>query len=120
MSKDFAEIAHDVVAGVGLLQRGAPDTMKAFGSLSTAATAAKAIDTKTKELMALAIGIAVHCDGCVVMDMVEEYRTRAGKCRELANSMTTPVDQQIFDWMAQAWEKLADLRKLDREPEPEA
>jgi hypothetical protein len=54
------------------------------------------------------------------MDMVEEYRTRAGKCRELANSMTTPVDQQIFDWMAQAWEKLADLRKLDREPEPEA
>ena len=33
MSKDFAEIAHDVVAGVGLLQRGAPDTMKAFGSL---------------------------------------------------------------------------------------
>jgi hypothetical protein len=54
------------------------------------------------------------------MDMVEEYRTRAGKCRELANLMTTPVDQQIFDWMAQAWETLADLRKLDREPEPEA
>ena len=32
MSKDFAEIAHDVIAGVGLLQRGAPDTMKAFGA----------------------------------------------------------------------------------------
>jgi hypothetical protein len=54
------------------------------------------------------------------MDMVEEYRTHAGKCRELAKSMTAPVDQQIFDWMGQAWEKLADLRKLDREPEPEA
>ena len=65
MSKDFAEIAHDVITGVGLLQRGSPDTMKAFGALSTAATASKAIDTKTKELMALAIGIAVHCDGCV-------------------------------------------------------
>lgn len=65
MSKDFAEISHDVVAGVGLLQRSVPDTMKAFGALSTAATASKAIDTKTKELMALAIGIAVHCDGCV-------------------------------------------------------
>lgn len=25
MSKDFAEIAHDVIAGVGLLQRGVPD-----------------------------------------------------------------------------------------------
>ena len=39
--------------------------MKAFAELSTAATATHAIDTKTKELMALAIGIAVHCDGCV-------------------------------------------------------
>ena len=48
MSKDFAEIAHDVITGVGLLQRGMPDTMKAFGALSTAATASKAIDTKTK------------------------------------------------------------------------
>ena len=65
MTKDFAEIAHEVVTGVGLLQRGAPDTMKAFGALSAAATAPKAIDTKTKELMALAIGIAVHCDGCI-------------------------------------------------------
>ena len=44
--------------------------MKAFGALSVAATATKAIDTKTKELMALGIGIAVHCDGCVA------YRTK--------------------------------------------
>src|SRR5512145_1675141 len=65
MSKDFVQIADDVMAGIGLLRQGAPDTMKAFGALSTAATASKAIDTKTKELMALAIGIAVHCDGCV-------------------------------------------------------
>jgi AhpD family alkylhydroperoxidase len=39
--------------------------VKAFGSLSTTATATKALDTKTKELMALAIGIAIHCEGCV-------------------------------------------------------
>ena len=44
------------------MRQGAPDTAKAFGSLLTAA---KALDTKTKELMALAIGIAVHCEGCV-------------------------------------------------------
>jgi AhpD family alkylhydroperoxidase len=65
MSKDFVEIARDVSAGVKLLQQGAPDTVKAFGALAMAATATKAIDTKTKELMALAIGIAVHCEGCV-------------------------------------------------------
>ena len=65
MSKDYAQIANDVVSGVGLLRQGAPDMGKAFGSLLTAATATKALDTKTKELMALAIGIAVHCEGCV-------------------------------------------------------
>jgi AhpD family alkylhydroperoxidase len=65
MGKDFAGAAHDVVAGVGLLQRAAPETAKAFASLALAATTSKTIDTKTKELMALAIGIAVHCDGCV-------------------------------------------------------
>jgi AhpD family alkylhydroperoxidase len=65
MGKDYAQIANDVVTGVGLLRQGAPDTVKAFGSLSIAATATKALDTKTKELMALAIGIAIHCEGCV-------------------------------------------------------
>jgi AhpD family alkylhydroperoxidase len=77
MSKDFAEIAHEVMAGVGLLQRGVPDTMKAFGALSTAATASKAIDAKTKELMALAIGIAVHCDGCVAYHTKMAHETIA-------------------------------------------
>jgi AhpD family alkylhydroperoxidase len=65
MSKDFAQIAHDVIEGVGLMRHAAPDAMRGFAALSTAATATQAIDSKTKELMALAIGIAVHCDGCV-------------------------------------------------------
>lgn len=70
MSKDYAQIANDVITGVGLLRHAAPEPMKAFGSLSTTATASDAIDIKTKELMALSIGIAVHCDGCVA------YHTR--------------------------------------------
>lgn len=65
MSKDFALIADDVVAGIGALRQGAPEAMKSFGSLAAAATATHALDTKTKELMALAIGIATHCEGCV-------------------------------------------------------
>ena len=65
MSKDFVQIADDVISGVKLLREGAPESMKGFGALAIAATASKALDTKTKELMALAIGIALHCDGCV-------------------------------------------------------
>ena len=90
MSKDFAEIAHDVITGVGLLQRGAPDTMKAFGALSTAATAPEAIDTKTKELMALAIGIAVHCDGCVAYHTKLAHQHGASR-EELAETVALAI-----------------------------
>lgn len=79
MSKDFAQIANDVANGIGLLRQGAPDTMKAFGSLAAAATATNAIDTKTKELMAVAIGIAVHCDGCVAYHAKQAHRHGASR-----------------------------------------
>lgn len=90
MSKDFAQIANDVMTGVGLLRQGAPDTMKAFGALSTAATASKAIDTKTKELMALAIGIAVHCDGCVAYHTKMAHQHGATR-EELAETVALAV-----------------------------
>ena len=65
MTKDFKQTADEVAAGVALLREHAPDAMKAFGALAAGATATRSIDTKTKELMALAIGIVTHCDGCV-------------------------------------------------------
>ena len=79
MSKDFVQLANDVMSGVGLLQKGEPNTMKAFGALSMGATASKTIDTKTKELMALAIGIAVHCDGCVAFHTKMAYQHGASR-----------------------------------------
>jgi AhpD family alkylhydroperoxidase len=39
--------------------------MKAFSALAQAATRDGALDKKTKELIALAIGIATRCDGCI-------------------------------------------------------
>jgi AhpD family alkylhydroperoxidase len=71
MKTDFKDLAETVAQGAALIARAAPEAMKGFGALGMAATAAGALDTKTKELMALAIGIATHCDGCVA------YHTRA-------------------------------------------
>ena len=47
------------------LRGGAPDVMKAFAGIAQAATASKALDVKTKELIALAIAVAVRCDDCI-------------------------------------------------------
>ncbi len=65
MSKDFIQIANDVITGISMLRQGSPDVIRGFSSLGTAATAANSLDTKTKELMAVAIGIVIHCDGCI-------------------------------------------------------
>ncbi len=39
--------------------------MKAFGQIAQAALAPGALDAKTKELIALGIGVAAHCDDCI-------------------------------------------------------
>jgi AhpD family alkylhydroperoxidase len=71
MAGPFTQAADQVFAGIGLLREAAPEAGKAFGSLAVAATTTRALDAKTKELMALSISIAVHCEGCVA------YHTRA-------------------------------------------
>ena len=98
MSKDYSQIANDVMTGVELLRQGAP-TIKAFAALSTAATTPNAIDTKTKELMALAIGIAVHCDGCVAYHtkMAHQHGPPGKKSPRRSHSPSTWVaDRQRF------------------------
>ncbi|HSF91840.1 MAG TPA: carboxymuconolactone decarboxylase family protein [Paracoccaceae bacterium] len=41
------------------------DVQAGFSDLAAAATQAGALDTKTKELIAVAIGIAKQCDDCI-------------------------------------------------------
>lgn len=48
-----------------------PEVMKAFAEMSRAASGAGALDTRTKELVALGISVAVRCDPCIA------YHTRA-------------------------------------------
>ena len=42
-----------------------PETMRAFYALSQSSSTPGALDTKTKELIALAIGVTAHCKGCI-------------------------------------------------------
>jgi AhpD family alkylhydroperoxidase len=90
MSKDFVRIANDVVTGAGLLRQGAPDTMTAFASLAKAATAPNALDTTTKELMAVAIGIAVRCEGCVAFHTKMAHRHGATR-EELLETVSLAI-----------------------------
>lgn len=47
------------------VRAGIPQTARGFADLARAAIAPGALDSKTKELIALAIGITTRCDGCL-------------------------------------------------------
>ncbi len=47
------------------LRRSIPDVYSGFRELHSAALAPGALDTRTKELIAMAIGVIEGCDGCI-------------------------------------------------------
>lgn len=65
MTKDFEAITRSISGALATLRADTPDVSKAFSALAHAASRDGALDRKTKELIALALGVAAHCDGCI-------------------------------------------------------
>lgn len=65
LSKNYREITARVSGELKKFRADLPDVMKGFGALAQAATRDGALIRKTKELIALALGVAAHCDACI-------------------------------------------------------
>ncbi len=65
MSKDYREITKGINKNLAGFRKSQSATMQGFGQMAQAALADGALDKKTKELIALAIGVATQCDGCI-------------------------------------------------------
>jgi AhpD family alkylhydroperoxidase len=64
------------------LRRAIPEVYRGFGELHSAAFTSDALDTSTKELIALAIGVVEGCDGCIASHA--QAAVRAGASRQQA------------------------------------
>lgn len=73
------QLAH-IQDQMGALGNAAPSLMQGFGGLHKAASAPGALDTKTKELIALAIAVSARCDGCIAFHTNDALK--AGASRE--------------------------------------
>jgi AhpD family alkylhydroperoxidase len=62
---DWQHFLDDMNHDLAALRPQISETMKGFGAMARAASAPGTLDAKTKELLALAIGVAVHCDPCI-------------------------------------------------------
>lgn len=65
MTKNYKEITADISMYLSKMRKEIPDVMNGFSHLAQAATKDGALNKKTKELIALALGIAARCDGCI-------------------------------------------------------
>jgi|SRR5579864_1963391 len=62
---NWPQATKEWTAQLRALRGSAPEVMKGFAAIAQAATAPKALDAKTKELIALGIAVAVRCDDCI-------------------------------------------------------
>ena len=65
MNIDWKQLTMDLAGPLREMRGGAPDVMKSFSGIAQAALKANALDTRTKELIALGISVAIRCDDCI-------------------------------------------------------
>jgi AhpD family alkylhydroperoxidase len=89
-SRYFHDLTKGVSHNLGYLRSELPDVMKGFNDLGKAASRDGALDEKTKELIAVALGVASHCDACIGFHVRSLVRL-GGTKRELAEALGMAV-----------------------------
>lgn len=65
MTKSYADITAHINRGILKLRQAQPDALAGFSAMAKGAMKDGALSELHKELIALAIGVAGHCDGCI-------------------------------------------------------
>jgi AhpD family alkylhydroperoxidase len=80
MSLDYVQHRADLNKLASKLSKELAGPMSGFAALHRSAIADGALSTKVKELIALALGINAHCDGCIAYHV--HNALKAGATRE--------------------------------------
>lgn len=65
MTESYKEVSRQIGSKLKEFSRSIPETMQGFNQMSKATHDDGALSAKTKELIAIAIGIAARCQGCL-------------------------------------------------------
>jgi len=106
MSTDFSALSNELDARAKTLFQAIPNFAKAIGQGRIAAYADGALDAGTKELMALVIGVAMRCEGCVAHH-AKLCVKKGVKREELTEALAVAIQMGGGPAMAYAGEALA-------------
>jgi AhpD family alkylhydroperoxidase len=65
MMLDWNDYRRQLLATIASLGRTSPETLRGYRALSDAGAKTAVLDAKTRELIALAVGVTRQCDGCI-------------------------------------------------------
>jgi AhpD family alkylhydroperoxidase len=94
-----------------------PEVMAGFGELHSSAVAKGALDTKSKELIALGIAIAVHCDGCIAFHVHDALNAGATR-QETLEAIGVAILMGGGPSMVYGCEALEALNEFEKEQNP--
>ena len=77
MVNSYPEFYKHVQVNMAKYGKESPDTMTGFMRVHKACSTDGALSTKVKELIALAIGITVRCDGCIAFHVHDALKAGA-------------------------------------------
>ena len=83
---DWKHLNDQTNARMAVMRKSIPNTAKGFAELAKAAIEPGVLDSKTKELIALALGVAARCDGCIVFHVRAAVKYGATR-EEIAEAM---------------------------------
>lgn len=90
MTHDYKARIAEIDEYVGELKKLVPDAVSAFSTLSRSAQTAGVLDKKQKELLALAIAVAIRCEGCIAYHARGARRTGVDR-QELGEALAVAV-----------------------------
>ena len=90
--KNYLDITRDISAGLRELRKDVPEPLAGFSQLTKEAMKEGVLDKKTKEFIAMALGVAARCDGC--LGFHAEALVKLGATRqELAEVLAVAVQR---------------------------
>lgn len=90
VNKDYPELARTYGRAIRNLRHELPETLAGFSTLHNGALEADALSTKTKELIAVALGISSRCEGCIALHVKAALNAGANR-REIAETVGVAV-----------------------------
>jgi AhpD family alkylhydroperoxidase len=100
------------------LRAGAPEVMKGFSAIAQSALKPNALDTKTKELIALAISVATRCDDCIGFHAKAAAEQGASR-EEIMETLGTAIYLGAGPAVMYASHAISAFDQLSAKPRPE-